>query len=120
MRPVHLLGVLVSLSVSVSGIGVNVRADEAPPAVASPAAPSAAKAAPAVAALPRSTPEAQGISSAALLTFLDEAEQKLDALHSIVIVRHGQIVTEGWWAPYAANEPHMLFSLSKSFTSTAI
>jgi CubicO group peptidase (beta-lactamase class C family) len=119
MRPVHLLGVLVSLSVSVSSIGVNVRADEARPAATPPAA-MVAPAAPAVAALPRSTPEAQGISSAALLTFLDEAEQKLDALHSIVIVRHGQIVTEGWWAPYAANEPHMLFSLSKSFTSTAI
>jgi CubicO group peptidase (beta-lactamase class C family) len=70
--------------------------------------------------LPRSTPEAQGISSAAIQQFVDAAEQKLDALHSIMIVRHGQVVTEGWWAPYAANEPHMLFSLSKSFTSTAV
>ncbi len=71
-------------------------------------------------ALPRSTPEAQGISSAAIQQFVEAAEQKLDALHSIMIVRHGQVVTEGWWAPYAANEPHMLFSLSKSFTSTAV
>ena len=70
--------------------------------------------------LPRSTPEAQGISSAAILQFVEAAEQKLDALHSLMIVRHGQVVTEGWWAPYAANEPHMLFSLSKSFTSTAV
>src|SRR5262245_20222960 len=69
---------------------------------------------------PRGTPEAQGISSAALLTFIDEAEQKLDALHSIMIVRHGQVVAECWWKPYAADEPHMLFSLSKSFTSTAV
>ena len=74
----------------------------------------------AAASLPRSTPEAQGISSAAILQFVEEAEQKLDALHSIMIVRHGQVVTEGWWAPYAANEPHMLYSLSKSFTSTAV
>jgi CubicO group peptidase (beta-lactamase class C family) len=70
--------------------------------------------------LPRSTPEAQGISSAAILQFVEAAEQKLDALHSIMIVRHGQVVTEGWWAPYAANEPHALYSLSKSFTSTAV
>ncbi len=69
---------------------------------------------------PRSAPEAQGISSAAILAFVEEAEQKLDALHSIMIVRHGQVVAEGWWAPYAASEPHMLFSLSKSFTSTAV
>jgi CubicO group peptidase (beta-lactamase class C family) len=71
-------------------------------------------------ALPRSAPEAQGIPSASILAFIDEAEQKLDALHSVMIVRHGQVVAEGWWEPYAAQEPHMLFSLSKSFTSTAV
>lgn len=68
----------------------------------------------------RTTPEAQGVSSPAILAFVDEAEQKIDALHSLMIVRHGQVVAEGWWSPYAANEPHMLFSLSKSFTSTAV
>lgn len=70
--------------------------------------------------LPRSTPEAQGISSAALLTFVQTIEEQIDALHSVMLLRHGQVVAEGWWSPYAANEPHMLFSLSKSFTSTAI
>jgi CubicO group peptidase (beta-lactamase class C family) len=75
---------------------------------------------PAASALPRSAPEAQGISSAAILAFIEEAEQKLDVLHSVMLVRHGQVVAEGWWEPYAANEPHMLFSLSKSFTSTAV
>ena len=69
---------------------------------------------------PRSTPEAQGIASSAIAAFLDEAEQKIDALHSVVIVRHGSVVAEGWWAPYAAAEPHMMYSLSKSFTSTAV
>jgi CubicO group peptidase (beta-lactamase class C family) len=72
------------------------------------------------AGLPRATPESQGIASAALLAFVDEAEQKLDALHSLMVVRHGQVVAEGWWSPYAANEPHQMFSLSKSFTSTAV
>jgi CubicO group peptidase (beta-lactamase class C family) len=69
---------------------------------------------------PRSAPEAQGISSASILGFIEEAEQKIDALHSLMIVRHGQVVADGWWEPYAAQEPHMLFSLSKSFTSTAV
>ena len=50
---------------------------------------------------PRSAPEAQGISSAAILAFVEEAERKLDALHSVMIVRHGKVVAEGWWAPYA-------------------
>ena len=35
-------------------------------------------------------------------------------------VRHGQVIAEGWWSPYAADLNHMLYSLSKSFTSTAI
>ena len=55
----------------------------------------------------------------ALLAFV-EAADRLDALHSFMLLRHGQVVAEGWWAPYAAERPHMLFSLSKSFTSTAV
>ena len=70
--------------------------------------------------LPRSTPEKQDVASAALLGFIDEAEAKINALHSVVIVRHGSVIAEGWWAPYAAEEPHQMFSLSKSFTSTAV
>ena len=41
-------------------------------------------------------------------------------MHSLMLVRHGSVVAEGWWGPYAAETPHMLFSLSKSFTSTAV
>lgn len=70
--------------------------------------------------LPRSAPEAQGVASGAILDFVDEAEKKIDALHSVMVVRHGQVIAEGWWAPYAAEEPHLMFSLSKSFTSTAV
>jgi len=66
--------------------------------------------------LPRTTPEVQGISSAALLGFVEAAEKKIDALHSMMVMRHGQAVAEGWWVPYAPQEPHRLFSLSKSFT----
>jgi CubicO group peptidase (beta-lactamase class C family) len=71
-------------------------------------------------ALPRSTPEAQGISSAAILAFVEEAEKKIDHLHSFMIVRHGHVVAEGWWGPYDSAARHELYSLSKSFTSTAV
>ena len=71
------------------------------------------------AALPYAAPEAQGISSAALLAFLEEAEATLEELHSFQMLRHGHILAEGWWAPYEAESPHQLFSLTKSFTSTA-
>ncbi len=70
--------------------------------------------------LPRATPESQGVSSTALLAVLDEAEAKINSLHSVMIVRRGHVIAEGWWGPYAAEEPHQMFSLSKSFTSTAV
>ena len=69
--------------------------------------------------LPRSTPEAQGISSQAVLAFI-EAVDKIDAMNSFMLLRHGQVVAEGWWSPYDAQSPHSLYSLSKSFTSTAV
>jgi CubicO group peptidase (beta-lactamase class C family) len=75
---------------------------------------------PSSSALPRSTPEAQGISSTAIQSFVEAADQKIDALHSFILVRHGHIVAEGWWSPYAPQIPHTMFSLSKSFTSTAV
>lgn len=69
--------------------------------------------------LPRSSPEAQGVSSSALLGFI-EAADKLDTMNSFMLVRHGHVVAEGWWSPYSAEAPHSLYSLSKSFTSTAV
>ena len=68
----------------------------------------------------RSTPERQGMSSAALLGFVEVADSRLDSLHSFMMVRHGQVVAEGWWSPYSAESRHELYSLSKSFTSTAV
>jgi CubicO group peptidase (beta-lactamase class C family) len=37
-----------------------------------------------------------------------------------MVLRHGHVIAEGWWAPYRAERLHALFSISKSFTSTAI
>jgi CubicO group peptidase (beta-lactamase class C family) len=48
------------------------------------------------------------------------ADTGFDAMHSFMLVRHGHVVAEGWWKPYDAKTPHMFYSLSKSFTSTAV
>jgi CubicO group peptidase (beta-lactamase class C family) len=72
---------------------------------------------------PTGTPEAEGIPSSAILAFVDAIEQHthpLSAVHSFMLLRHGNLVAEGWWEPYQRAFPHMLYSLSKSFTSTAI
>src|SRR6201982_2701711 len=70
--------------------------------------------------LPRSTPAEQGVDPAAILSFLDALDERPDIeMHSLMVVRHGQVVAEGWWAPYSAGRPQLLYSLSKSFTATA-
>ena len=70
--------------------------------------------------LPRSTPEEQGISSAAVLSFLSAADEQIDTLHSFMLVRHSHVIAEAWWAPETSDKPHVMWSLSKSFTSTAV
>jgi CubicO group peptidase (beta-lactamase class C family) len=70
--------------------------------------------------LPRSTPEAQGVSSPEILGFLNALASSQHEFHSFMMVRHGQVIAEGWWSPYRPDLTHMLYSLSKSFTSTAI
>lgn len=68
----------------------------------------------------KSTPEAEGISSASIIEFIDQLEQEIDAVHSFMIIRHGKLISRGWWDPYGSEIPHVVNSLSKSFTSTAI
>ena len=70
--------------------------------------------------LGRSEPEAQGVASGGILDFVNAVESARLNLHSYMVVRHGKVVAGGWWAPYASEIKHSLYSLSKSFTSTAI
>jgi CubicO group peptidase (beta-lactamase class C family) len=62
-----------------------------------------------------------GVDPGAVSRFLDAVERAPGVeLHSLVIVRHGAVAVEGWWAPYEADDPHLLYSLSKSVASTAV
>lgn len=70
--------------------------------------------------LPVSTPEAEGVSSAGILKFLDAVDQGQNELHSFIIVRHGKIISEGWWSPYGKELKHVMYSVSKSFTSLGV
>lgn len=40
--------------------------------------------------------------------------------HSLMVVRHGVVVAEGWWARYRPERLQQLYSVSKVFTSTAV
>ncbi len=82
--------------------------------------PGSASTLPAASKLERSSPESVGIDPSGILSFVDTVEQKLGGLHSFMLLRHGKVAAEGWWEPYAPNYKHMLYSLSKSFASTAM
>jgi CubicO group peptidase (beta-lactamase class C family) len=70
--------------------------------------------------LARALPEEVGIPSQAVSRFLEALAQSGQEIHSFMLLRHGRVAAEGWWKPYEPALPHQLFSLSKSFTSTAI
>ena len=70
--------------------------------------------------LPRSTPEAEGIASQAIIDFVEAADKNINTFDSFMIVRHGKVIAEGWWKPNSAAKSHILNSVSKSFNSTAV
>ena len=66
------------------------------------------------------TPEEAGISSRGLLNYLDAVAKAPEVEHhAIMVLRHGKLAATMNFAPYDNQTPHMLFSLSKSFTSAA-
>lgn len=72
--------------------------------------------------LPGSSPEEQGVDPrglAALVAALAGGPPTQE-LRSLVVVRHGHVVAEGARAPYTTDRPHALYSLSKTFTATAV
>lgn len=71
-------------------------------------------------ALPRATPESQGVSSTAIHEYIEAADKSVNSMHSLMLVRHGKVIAEAWWQPESPTTPHVLWSLSKSFTSTAV
>lgn len=70
--------------------------------------------------LPRSTPEQAGIPSQAISAFLDALKRDALEIHGFMVIRNGSVAAEGWWEPYSAELPHLIFSITKSFTSTAV
>lgn len=64
-----------------------------------------------------STPEEQGLDSAPILSMLQEIQSSDLHVHSVLIVRHGYLVTEVYFPPYARELKHPIYSIAKSVTS---
>jgi CubicO group peptidase (beta-lactamase class C family) len=70
--------------------------------------------------LPRSTPADQGLSSEGLDAFVAALDSSEQEIQTVMVLRHGHVVLEREWSPYRLTDRHLLFSVSKSFTSTAV
>jgi CubicO group peptidase (beta-lactamase class C family) len=75
---------------------------------------------PANKALLRSTPEKEGVSSEGINSYLEAVKKNGQDLHSIMILRHGKVVTEQWFGDNGPDINHVMHSVSKTFVSTAI
>ena len=72
-------------------------------------------------ALPVATPSEVGVDATGVTAFLDTLAAAPDQEpHSFALARHGRVLARGWWDPYVPDDRTLMYSLSKSFTSTAL
>ena len=70
--------------------------------------------------LSRSTPEEQGVPSETIARFFKMIEEKDYDMHGLMMIRHGKVIAEHWWAPYAPQYQHAMYSATKTFTGVAV
>ena len=66
------------------------------------------------------TPEEAGISSDVILKFLKYIEKRGAIMHSVLMMRHGKVLTEHYWAPFDKDFCHRMYSQTKSYSAIAI
>lgn len=71
--------------------------------------------------IPRArSPKEVGVSSKVIKEFLSDAIEKGYEYHSLMVIRHGKVAVEWYNEPYNKDTAQAVYSVSKSFTSTAI
>ena len=70
--------------------------------------------------LPRSTPQAENVSRKGISDYLTAIKESKQGIHSLMVVRHGKVITEQWFGDHAPDKPHAMYSVSKTYTATAI
>lgn len=70
--------------------------------------------------LPRTTPKAEKVNEKKITEYLEAVKKSGQDLHSLMIIRNGKVVYENWFGDHAANKPHIMNSVSKTFTAMAV
>ena len=66
------------------------------------------------------TPERVAFPVEALAQFMQVLEKKEMRMHSVLMMRGEEIFFEKYWAPFTAQTPHRMYSVTKSFVAIAI
>jgi CubicO group peptidase (beta-lactamase class C family) len=70
--------------------------------------------------LTRSTPAAEKVNAAGITAYAKAVKESGLQLHSYMVLRHGKVIAADWLGDHSATEEHVMYSVSKTFTSTAI
>ncbi len=66
------------------------------------------------------SPEEVGIRSEDILSYIEALEASQTEMHGLMIMRHGKLCAQGWWAPFGPNVRHGLQSHTKTYAATAV
>ena len=66
------------------------------------------------------TPAQCGVRNSDLQKLLNRFDKRGINTHSILMARGGKLFFERYWAPFTAETPHRMYSVTKSFVSVAI
>ncbi|MCD8067879.1 MAG: beta-lactamase family protein [Lachnospiraceae bacterium] len=70
--------------------------------------------------LPVASPESVGIGSEQIENMIRRLERNQIPMHSLLLMRRGKLVYEGYYRPYHREKLHRMFSVSKSMVSLGI
>jgi len=67
-----------------------------------------------------STPTAEKVDAQGILSFIEAVKGSEHELHSLMVLRRGKVIAEGWWNPYGPDLKHTMYSVSKTYTASGI
>lgn len=70
----------------------------------------------------RAVPESCGVKAGDISDLIDALcdHPAGQETHSFMLLRHGKVLSEGYFAPYSPDMPHTVYSITKAFTGMAV
>ena len=68
----------------------------------------------------RVAPQEKGVDPYSIRRVLEALDKRNIPMHSLLILKDDRLIFEKYYAPYKKDTLHRMFSISKSFTATAV